>query len=80
MEERRGAAYVTGADVKGVRVSDAETTETVRPQPVEEENAPEDSLEELSVDDLRRLASEADIEGRSSMSKAELVEALRAVD
>lgn len=33
-------------------------------------------LEELNVADLRDLAAEADLEGRSSMSKADLVDAL----
>lgn len=33
-------------------------------------------LEALTVDDLRALASEADVDGRSSMTKSELVDAL----
>jgi len=35
------------------------------------------SYDEWTVDDLRRRARELDVEGRSSMTKAELVEALR---
>jgi hypothetical protein len=35
------------------------------------------SYEDWSVEDLRKRAGELDIEGRSSMSKSDLVEALR---
>ena len=35
------------------------------------------SYDDWTVDDLRERASELDIEGRSSMSKDELIEALR---
>jgi hypothetical protein len=35
------------------------------------------SYDDWSVDDLRRRAAELDIEGRSSMSKSELIDALR---
>jgi plasmid stabilization system protein ParE len=38
---------------------------------------PNRSLEERSVKELRNLAAEADIEGRSSMRKAELIRAIR---
>lgn len=36
-----------------------------------------ESYEDWSVDELRERASELDIEGRSSMNKGELVDALR---
>lgn len=36
-----------------------------------------DAYEEWTVDELRERARELDIEGRSSMKKAELIEALR---
>lgn len=39
---------------------------------------PDDGLAEKSVSDLRDLASEREIEGRSTMDKGELIEALRA--
>ncbi|PFG43373.1 Rho termination factor-like protein [Isoptericola jiangsuensis] len=35
------------------------------------------SYEDWTVDDLRKRAAELDIEGRSSMRKAELIDALR---
>jgi hypothetical protein len=35
------------------------------------------SYDDWTVDDLRKRASELDIEGRSSMSKDELIDALR---
>jgi hypothetical protein len=38
---------------------------------------PNSSLEERTVDELRNRASQLDIEGRSSMRKAELVRAIR---
>gem|GEM_PF-2933619 len=38
--------------------------------------SPDDALEDLTVEELQDLASEAEIDGRSSMNKAELVDAL----
>ena len=38
---------------------------------------PRESLEERTVDELQNIARDLDIEGRSSMRKQELVEAIR---
>jgi len=38
---------------------------------------PNSSLEERTVEELRNLASERDVEGRSNMNKEQLIEALR---
>jgi len=43
---------------------------------VEEALAEEEALEDKTVEELRELASELEIEGRSGMNKAELVEAI----
>lgn len=39
-----------------------------------------DNLEEKNVPELRDIAAEHDIEGRSDMKKSELIEAIRATD
>jgi hypothetical protein len=75
----RMAAVVKEADVKQ-RLSDAidaiddvrlEVLRRVRGEPATK------PLDEMTVKELRELASEREIEGRSSMNKAELIDALR---
>lgn len=58
-----------------VEVQDTELQEDTTPEDIEE--APQKQpLEELTVEELYRLARRYDIPGRSSMRKAELIEAL----
>lgn len=42
-----------------------------------EDASKEENIEKMTVDELRKLASERDIDGFEKMKKAELVEALR---
>lgn len=51
-------------------------TATNQPTQTTTDQPDPDSLEELSVTELRKRAAEADIEGRSSMDKEQLIEAL----
>lgn len=43
----------------------------------QDDQAPPESLEDLNADQVRQLASQAEITGRSSMNKGERIEALR---
>lgn len=66
-----------GADVEEAS-SDVEEVEA---ETEEETKSEEDQdFEEMSVTELKDLASEHDIPGRSGMNKAELVEALEAIE
>lgn len=50
-----------------------------KPRPsMAEKRTADDGLEDLTVDELMEMAQDADISGRSSMNKAELIAALRA--
>lgn len=51
------------------------TTENVIDE--EDDDSGDDDLDDLSKDELAKLAAAADISGRSTMTKDELVEALR---
>lgn len=66
-----------------VEVQDTELQEDTTPEDIEEapqkqplEELTVEELEELTVEELYRLARRYDIPGRSSMRKAELIEAL----
>lgn len=81
---RRGAAEVAGqADAQGEGVSETVKRETHRvvdraQDAVADRPAPGTPYEEWTREQLYERAQELDIEGRSSMSKSQLVNALRA--
>ena len=62
-------------------IKDRELYEALREHGASQEKAARianaDAYEEWTVDELRERARELDIEGRSSMKKDELIEALR---
>jgi hypothetical protein len=62
-ESKEKAARIANAKAGGTNVS--------------EKGGEAGSYDDWSVDDLRERASELDIEGRSDMSKDELIDALR---
>jgi hypothetical protein len=62
-ESKEKAARIANAKAAGTNVS--------------EKGGEAGSYDDWSVDDLRERASELDIEGRSDMSKDELIDALR---
>jgi len=66
------------AALRSHRKSRSANSEAVRSQPTEQDSAPDRrAYEERSVEELRERARELDIEGRSGMSKDELIAALR---
>lgn len=60
---------------KAARISNAAAAESR--EAVGERGGEAGSYEDWTVDELRHRAGELDIEGRSSMDKAELIDALR---
>ncbi len=60
---------------KAARISNAAAAESR--EAVGERGGEAGSYEDWSVDDLHRRAAELDIEGRSSMNKDDLIDALR---
>lgn len=77
---RRGPRLYTAdaGDVIDVHPLDVDRLTAAGFELVEEESSsePGQSLEDRTVEELRELARDVDLEGRSSMSKAELVSAL----
>ncbi len=59
---------------KAARIANASANKRMHPS---EKGGKASPYEEWTVDDLRKRAAEIGIEGRSKMSKAELIEALR---
>lgn len=58
----------------------AEYLSGAEPEPEDEAPEPETPLEEMTVEQLREKAQALEVEGRSSMNKAELIEAVRAAE
>lgn len=57
------------------RTKAAEEEKAVEAEP--QKDSGEGSLENLTVEELQEMARERDVEGRSGMNKAELIEAIR---
>jgi len=71
------------ADVAEVEVEDVVETPEVVVDEVEEVEVEVEVVEdysEMTYDELRDIASDMDIDGRSSMNKSELVEAIKAAE
>lgn len=85
MERTRGTGDVNVAgriyrgepgDVIDVHRQDVERLEPFGFELVDEESSGERNLEEMTVRELKRVARDAELEGYSSMTRAELLEAL----
>lgn len=63
-------------DVIDAHPRDVERLTTLGFELVEEESSDERTLEEMSLTELRDVARDVELEGRSSMTRAELIEAL----
>ena len=71
------ATQTTAVTTTDTPASDADTSEAKSSGSVAVAEA-DDDLEDHTLAELREMAAEQDIEGRSGMSKGELVDALRA--
>lgn len=83
-ERNRRAQLVRDTERKVREALDAERMEAIRrslhPQTEESEQAwtDDEPYDTMKVDELRALAAEREVVGRSKMNKAQLIEALRA--
>jgi hypothetical protein len=77
LDSRLGRAHRAGQPARAVDKAEAPTSETHRQNTTQESKIDRRPFAEQSLEELRDRARELEIEGRSAMSKDELIAAVR---